>query len=632
VLFRTYSKLARCGVAVGLMGATILLRLALGPVLHDRFPFLLQFLAMLVCARYLGLIPGIAALVTALAVVIGRVMVFADQVAVSERFWLRTGISTVFCLLVVWLLSRHGRLREELASSTQLAANQSQQLSAEVAQREKQHVLGAQLQAIVESSDDAIISKDLSGIIQSWNRGAEQIFGYTAEEAIGRPISLAVPSDRLSEEAEILERIRQGGRVKHFETIRLHRSGREIPVSLTISPIRDAAGNVSGASHIARDVTDRKLLEDQIRQTQKIESLGVLAGGLAHDFNNLLTGIMGNASLAVEELGAQSPALPCLMEVLASGERAARLVRQMLAYAGKGLFVPQLLDLSKQIAKMEPQIRALVLPPMVLRLQLDSNLPVVEADASQIQQLVMNLAINAAEAIGEGTGSVTISTSERRSDGPCQVVLRVEDTGCGMDEETRQRIFDPFFSTKFTGRGLGLPAVLGIIRGHAGSISVTSVAGRGSCFTVVLPAAGVARSDSPAAPVSALRGTGRVLVVDDEEMLRNMARLALERSGYTVETAEDGESAVDRFAASPNRFDAVLMDLTMPVMSGHEALERILSIRADVPVILSSGFSEDEALHGFSGCGPADFLQKPYTPAMLTRKIGQVLSGRQIMP
>ena len=600
------------------MALAILVRLALTPLLADRFPFFLQFVVVLYCARYLGLVPGLASLGLGFAAALGRSLWFSGPAQGSGGIWLDAGLAGTLCGLAVWLLSHEAQLRREVESGAHPASTQAEEWRDEAVQREQQQAIGARLRAIVESSEDAIISKDLSGIIQSWNRGAEEMFGYTEAEAVGRPISLVVPPDRLNEEAEILERIRAGGRVKHFEAVRLHKSGREIHVSLTISPLRDARGAVTGASHIARDVTDRKLLEEQTRQTQKLESLGVLAGGLAHDFNNLLAAIMGNASLAMEEIGPENPLQPYLTEVMNSSERAAHLVREMLAYAGKGRFVVQALDLSRIIEEMAPLIRRSVPPTVTVEFRLAPALPALEGDAAQIQQLVMNLVVNAAEASGENGGEVRLTTSAGSAEARSEVLLQVEDTGCGMEEETRQRIFDPFFSTKFTGRGLGLPAVLGIVRGHSGSISVASVPGRGSVFSVAFPATGAGTAGK--AP-----GSGRVLVVDDEEMLRQMVRLTLERSGYTVELAEGGASAVERFAAAPETFDAVLLDVTMPNMGGLETLERIRALSAEVPVILSSSFSEDEALGKFHGRGAADFLQKPYTPAMLKRALAQVI-------
>jgi signal transduction histidine kinase/ActR/RegA family two-component response regulator len=438
-----------------------------------------------------------------------------------------------------------------------------------------------------------------------------------------------VPEDRRFEEVGILERIRDGLPVKHFETIRQHKEDRQIHVSLTISPVRDAKGNVTGASHIARDITERIKFEEQLRQTQKLESLGVLAGGLAHDFNNLLTGVMGNASLVAEDLGPESAAAPRLKEILNASERAALLVRQMLAYAGKGRFVVQRLDLSAQIVEMAPLIRTSISGAVHLELQLAKDLPVVDTDASQIQQLIMNLVLNGSEAI-QGHGTLWITTSSRQSDSELQVVLEVKDNGCGMDEGTKARIFDPFFSTKFTGRGLGLAAVLGIIRSHNGSISVDSAPGVGSTFTVVLPGTEATPTSGPTPEQQfEMRGDGHVLIVDDEDLVRNMARAALERCGYSVEIATDGALAVAAVAADPAQYDAVLLDLTMPAMGGDEALRKIHAIRADIPVILSSGYSETEALRHFADRGLAGFLQKPYTASALARKMKTAIGHRR---
>uniref|UniRef100_Q01U21 histidine kinase n=1 Tax=Solibacter usitatus (strain Ellin6076) TaxID=234267 RepID=Q01U21_SOLUE len=601
----------------------MLLRHALGPFLGGHYPFLLQFCAMLAAARFLGFGPGLAALLTALSPSL-YVLEKHSQPELPVARLLGFSGAVLFCLFLVWLLDRQGRMRVEVQRSTRLAEERLEVLSIEVAQRERDQEFAAQLRDIVESSEDAIISKDMNGIIRSWNDGAERLFGYSKEETIGQHITLVVPESRRHEEAGILARIGEGLPVKHFETVRCRKDGRLIHVSLTISPVRETSGRIVGASHIARDITERMELEEQLRQTQKLESLGVLAGGMAHDFNNLLTGVMGNASLIAEELGPESSAAPRLSEIMHASERAAQLVRQMLAYAGKGRFVMQHLDISEQIAGIAPLIRTSITPSVQLEFNLAENLPAVECDASQIQQLIMNLATNAGEAI-ESHGTVTITTSTHRTGSERQVVIEVKDTGCGMDETTRARIFDPFFTTKFTGRGLGLAAVLGIIRSHNGSISVESTPGRGSTFTVALPA--TAQDVEPAQPDPhlELHGAGHVLVVDDEDLVRNMARSALERCGYTVEVAADGLLAVQAVTARPAHFDAVLLDLTMPAMNGDEALKEIHAIRSDIPVILSSGFSETEALRRFQHRGLAGFLQKPYTASVLARKVKQAI-------
>ena len=430
-----------------------------------------------------------------------------------------------------------------------------------------------------------------------------------------------LPPDRVPEEAGIAERIRGGGGVRHFETVRLRKGGHTIPVSLTISPVHDEGGRVVGVSQIGRDISEQKRMEEQLRQTQKLESLGVLAGGLAHDFNNLLTGIMGNASLALQDPENGDAVRVHMDEIIAASERAALLVGQMLAYAGKGRTMVEPLDLSQQISEIIPLIRTSVPRSVDLHLELDPGGPRVEADRSQVQQLIMNLAINAAEAIGEEPGTVTIQTSRRETNQETQAVLTVKDTGCGMDEATQGQMFDPFFTTKFTGRGLGLAAVLGIIRAHRGSISVESAPGMGTVITVTLPASGTPFSAEEPDDAVDVHGFGNILVADDEAMVRNLAKFALEHCGYTVELAQNGKEALDAFAARPDGFAAVILDLTMPVMAGEEALDRLRQLRADIPVLLSSGFSEEEALKRFQGKGLSGFLQKPYTATALARKI-----------
>ena len=590
----------------------------------SRNPYATVFLAVLVAARYLGAGP---ALMVAAGGVAGCnwLLKVSNQPLTILPDSIGLGLFSLSCLFAITLIELLRRARDRASESARLADERLAELRERTAERERQQRISALLTAIVESSADAILSKDLDGVVQSWNLGAQQVFGYTPEETIGKS-NLLVPPDRLTEEADIIQRIRHGGRITQLETVRVRKDSKQIPVSLSVSPVCDESGKVFGVSYIARDIAEQKELEQQLLQAQKLESLGVLAGGLAHDFNNLLTGIMGNASLAVSELENAAAVQERIHEVLAASERAALLVRQMLAYAGKGQFVLEQLDLSAQIGEIVALLRTSMSRSTELDLLLDPELPPIAADRSQIQQVIMNLAINGAEAIGERPGVVTITTISREVNGERQVVLEVADTGCGMDERIKARIFDPFFTTKFTGRGLGLAAVMGIIRTHGASISVETEPGKGSRFTVIFPASTAA--DGPAAQADTrvdLRGYGNILVADDEDLVRSMARFTLERCGYTVEVATDGKTAVDIFTARPNDFAAVLLDLTMPVMNGEEALQKIRGIRPDVPVVLSSGFSESEALQRFRQNDLSGFLQKPYTGTALARRIKQAV-------
>jgi len=591
---------------------TVLPRLIGLPWLGSRYPYVLIYPAVMIAARFWGVGPGIFVLLTS---------EIATSAITGDRDWARIILLLVVGSVAIWIIEVLRRAHNAAAQSAQIAEQRLLQLREETAHRAHEESISAQLRAVVESSADAIVSRDLDGIILSWNLGAEQVFGYTAAEAVGNHISMLFPNERPPEEPEILERFRDGGVVKHIETVRRRKDGKEIPVSLTVSPVRNSSGTIVGASHIARDISERKALQEQLLQSQKLESLGVLAGGLAHDFNNLLTGIMGHASLAVQELGERNPATARMTEILHASERAATLVRQMLAYAGKGRFVIEPINLSAQVAEVLPLVRTSISRLVNLDVQLDSGLPVLEGDRSQIQQLIMNLVINAGEAIGDHPGAISIRTYSRNTDAEQQIVLEVKDSGSGMDAETQARAFDPFFTTKFTGRGLGLSAAVGIIRTHRGTISVESSPGEGSTFTVVLPASAQIGLDPNGDLRADWRGDGNILVVDDEEIVRGMARFTLERCGYTIEMAADGKAAVETFAARPQAFAAVLLDLTMPVMSGEEALDRIRQIRPDVPVLLSSGYSEGEALRRFRDRGLAGFLQKPYTATALARKV-----------
>ena len=493
----------------------------------------------------------------------------------------------------------------------------------------------------MEHSQDAIFSRSMDGIVTSWNPAAERIYGFSAAEMVGKSVMVMVPPDKHDEVRAVMGRVEHGEEVPAFETERLRKDGARMRLHVTVSPLKDASGTVRGASVIARDITDQKRSELQLQQVQKLESLGVIAGGVAHDFNNLLVGIMGNASLALEAMAPSSPNYQLLNAVVMASEKAAHLTQQLLAYAGKGRFLSEKVNISSLTREISSLIQTSIAHTVTLRMELEDSLPAIEADPGQIQQVIMNLVINAAEASGDQPGSVLVTTSEMIADEAYlrhnlgvplppgrYVILEVHDTGCGMDEALRNRIFDPFFTTKFTGRGLGLSAVMGIVRSHKGAIRVYSEPGKGSTFKVLLPAAEGTAETAPVVPKEAeLRGSGLILVIDDEEIVRSAARTVLERHGYTVITAEDGLRGVEIYRERADAIRAVLLDMTMPVVPGTEAFRQIRNIRADARVVLSSGYNELEATRRFTAKGIAAFIQKPYTASALARVMKEAVDS-----
>ena len=373
---------------------------------------------------------------------------------------------------------------------------------------------------------------------------------------------------------------------------------------------------------------ERERLVAQVHHAQKLESLGVLAGGIAHDFNNLLTGVLGNLELGLLQVDKTSPVAHSLAEARSSAERAAELSRQMLAYSGKGSFVIEAVDVNELVTEIGNLLEVSVSKNVVLSYDLSRQLPPVVADVTQLHQVVLNLVTNASDSIGDEGGVVTFRTGVSECDRAflsetylddhlpegSYLYLEVSDTGCGMDAETVQRIFDPFFSTKFTGRGLGLASALGIIRGHSGAIKVTSDPGCGTTFTVLLPVEDgvpeVAHEHETSTVVN--DGGGTVLFVDDEAAVREIGMRLLETAGFEVVGAADGEEAVDYFREHAQEISCVLLDLTMPKMGGEEAFEELRKIRDDVRIVVSSGFSEQEVAGRFADGGVFGFVQKPY--------------------
>lgn len=525
------------------------------------------------------------------------------------------------------------------------------------------------LRSILQGSPVSAFVIDKNHHVVFWNQALEEVSGIRAEALLGtnqhwrafysteRPCM----ADLLVEEAcEDIPRWYQGKyqpsklipgayEATDFFTMR---EGQGRWLHFTAAVIRDTAGAVAGAIETLLDITEIKQaeeerlhLERQVFHAQKLESLGVLAGGIAHDFNNLLMAILGHADLALMDLSPLSPSRANIQEIETAARRAAELCRQMLAYSGKGRFIIKYLDLRELIEETIHLLKTSIAKNVLLNLDLYPHLPPISGDATQIRQIIMNLITNASEAIGEHAGNIRISTgivqcdyaylnhlalSGELTEGD-YVFIEVSDTGCGMDKDTQSRIFDPFFTTKFTGRGLGLAAVQGIVRGHKGALKVYSEVGKGTTFKVLFPAVKT-ESDIPqkgkkGAPAE-WKAHGIILLVDDESMVRSIAGEILERIGFQVIPACDGREAVEIYRQQPEDISAVLLDLTMPQMDGEETLRELRKINHDVRVVLSSGYNKQEVTQRFAGKGLAGFIQKPYRLTELRAVLQSILQDR----
>lgn len=502
---------------------------------------------------------------------------------------------------------------------------------------------------VLESMTEGVMLTNSAGFILYTNQAQDEMFGYDPGELIGQHVSLLrVPQAEDANdpsEATLAE-----GRAPWIGEIEQRRKdGSAFFTSARISTLE--IGGVDYRVAVIADIStqkqaeaERRRLDLRVQQAQKLESLGVLAGGIAHDFNNLLMVVLGNASLALQDLEPGVPMRHDIEQIEAAAVRATDLTRQMLAYSGKGRFVVENVDLPALVREMEPLLRSTVSKNVDLVLRLESALPRVEADASQLRQVVISLLSNAAEAIGKAQGLVKLEIGEAAlsrerlaalvvtEELPAgdYVFLRVTDNGSGMDEKVLARVFDPFFTTKFTGRGLGLAAVLGIVRGHRGAIQIESQPGIGTTATIYLPSKTLA-ADQAAAPGALVLeeeavDLGMILVVDDEESVRDMSRRMLERLGYQVLQATSGVEALAIFAKNAPEITAILLDWSMPGMDGEETFRALRAIRQDVKVILTSGYPEQTLRERFSEKnGPSGFLQKPYRPLDLAQKIDQIV-------
>jgi two-component system CheB/CheR fusion protein len=514
---------------------------------------------------------------------------------------------------------------------------------AETALRESER----QFRLIFESAPDGILTADVEGRVVHANERVHRIFGYENGDLVGRLVEELMPAAVRGAHRQHREaHLGQGGATRAMGLDRdfpgLRRDGTEFRVEVGLSPVEIGGKRLMLA--FVTDVTQRKeaesrrlRIEAKMIETAKLESLGVLAGGIAHDFNNLLTGILGSASLAAMELAklGEHPSLRQSIRLIEeASQRAGDLCKQLLAYSGKGKFVVESLNLTVLVEQTIELVRASVSKHVELQFELDRDVPSVVMDATQIRQVVMNLVINASEAIGDQLGRIRVTTGVRHvetadlrmalgAEGAAEgdyVSLTVSDSGCGIAPEDMAKIFEPFFTTKFTGRGLGLSAVVGIIRGHRGLIRLQSRPGVGTTFEVLLPPSSrpVESVHRRAAPPAGWRGSGTVLVVDDEPAVRITSGRLLQALGFEVVMAVDGVDAVDIFGREPSRFAAVLLDLTMPRMNGEETFASLRRIRPDTRVVLMSGFNQDEATARFVADDLAGFLAKPFTSDALS--------------
>ena len=497
----------------------------------------------------------------------------------------------------------------------------------------------ARLAAIVECSEDAIISKSLDGIIISWNQGAERLYGYTAEEIIGQPMSILFIPEHNGEYLQIMEKVRRGERVAAYETARRRKDGSMINVSVAIAPIEIRNGELVGASSISRDITRVKRLEEQFRQSQKLEAIGRLAGGMAHDFNNQLTVICGYTQLLLNTAH-DEPETDKLREIKKAGERAASLTQQLLAFSRNQVLEPKVLDLNIVVGESEKMLRRLLGEDIDLATVLNPKLGSVETDPSQLEQVLMNLVINARDAMPQG-GKLTIETANAVLDRTyCQihddvkpgnyVMLAVRDTGCGMDEQTQGHIFEPFFTTKELGKGtgLGLAMIHGFINQSGGHILVESEVGLGSTISIYLPEVQkVPRSPEnlPQTIEKMPHGDETILLVEDDDAVRTFASQVLQDCGYTIIEAASGQEAIQLLKKHPEQVHMLVSDVVMPSLSGREVAEQVKALIPAIKVLFLSGYTDDAVIrHGILASEVA-FLQKPFTPSELGLKVRNVL-------
>jgi two-component system, cell cycle sensor histidine kinase and response regulator CckA len=509
----------------------------------------------------------------------------------------------------------------------------------DITDRKRSEEVIRHLTQAVEQSPAGVVITDTAAVIQYVNRRFTELSGYRAEEAIGKNPRIMASGKTPPDVYRELWRKVGAGEVWHGVLVNKHKDGHLWWNAATISPIRDVTGKVTHYLATQHDTTEQRLLEDQLRQAQKMEAVGRLAGGVAHDFNNMLTVITSYGTLLLEDLGPTDPRREDLNEILKAATGAAGLTRQLLAFSRQQVLEPRVLDLNEVVAASGKMLKRLIGEDVELATVLQPDLGTIRADPGQIEQVIMNLAVNARDAMPDG-GRLTIETSniELGSDYGRQhppvtpgeyVLMSVSDTGTGMDEATQARLFEPFYTTKAQGRGtgLGLATVYGIVKQSAGFIWVYSEVGHGTTFKIYLPRVFEAVSPPPVAESTEVRGDETIVVAEDADGVRTVMENVLKRNGYAVLQAHDGTGALELVQAHPEPIHLLITDVIMPGMSGRQLADRLRHLRPELRVLFVSGYTDDAIIrHGMLEPGIA-FLQKPFTPQSLTRKVREVLDG-----
>lgn len=518
----------------------------------------------------------------------------------------------------------------------------------EVSVRERAEELQSFQANLLNNVSDAIITTDLNFAITSWNSAAESLYGWSAAEVRGRPVESVLKTEHLAEQVVPEQMARHLFEHGHWrgDVRQHHKSGAPIYLTASISLIRDRDGNPAGVVAINRDITEirqaaetQAQLEAQLRQAQKLESIGRLAGGVAHDFNNLLTVIQGYCTFLHEQLSADDPLREDVEQIQQASERAARLTRQLLAFSRKQILSPATVDLNELLANLRRMLERIIGEDVRLTTQLDPDLWTVMIDPTQLEQVILNLVVNARDAMPSG-GTLTLHTRNLLADGDAGlhelnapsdqwVLVTVSDTGHGMDEQVRSQIFEPFFTTKApgTGTGLGLATVYGIIRQSGGLVRVDSVPGKGTSFQIYLPVGAsntIAPQANPEVP-AARHGSATILLVEDDEQVRNLARTALLREGHAVLEARHGAEALELAARHPERIDLLVTDVVMPQLSGRHLGEQLKAQRPELRILFMSGYTDDIVIqHGLEKDN-ISFLGKPFLPNTLVDKVRELL-------